>query len=248
MKLPGQLEAEVAIKGLWLALAGLVALLLVGALVVQTVRIDGLRLCADLPLIGNVCAVDIEGWKPRALAAKDQRDAERAAHRATKDSYREAQAEAARLETARLARVRKQQEDITNAIENSYRARLVDLGVRAERLREELRARGEPIGSRASEPGTPVRDAPGRADEAAGDPRLPPDRGEPAEAGHFGRTPEEQLERDIVATRQALQLEALIDWVAGQAAIDPNAEPPPAGHAQSPSGSPLAGTGAMPAG
>ena len=71
------------------------------------------------------------------------------------------------------------------------------------------------------EPSLPVR----RADGATGDHRLSPAGGEPDRIGPLDRTAEEQLERDIVATQQALQLDALIDWVEQQTAIDPNAGP-----------------------
>lgn len=73
MKLPGQLEAEYAVTGLRIALAGLLLLSGVVGCTVQTVRIDGAQVA--LPLIGTIGP---QGWKPYAeelegkLAAKDE--------------------------------------------------------------------------------------------------------------------------------------------------------------------------------
>jgi len=209
--MPGWASAKLAVSGLRAALFGLVLFAAIAAAVVQTVRLEGL----------HVWPISITGWIKTAGEFEGQRDAERSAHRKTKDDYRAAQAEAARREAARLEHVRAQQEDITDAIEHDYRARLADLGARAERLRQELRARAEPAGAGRGVEGAALRDAAGGAGEAAGDHRLPAAR---ERTGAFERTEEEQLERDIIATRQALQLDALISWVIEQSAIDPNAE------------------------
>lgn len=225
MNLPGWTSAKLAVSGWRAALIRLAFILLFGAVVVQTVRLEGFKLWP----------ISIAGWietaeqfERAAQLREGERDAERAAHQATKDNYRAAQAEAARLEAARLDRVRAQQEDISDAIELDYRARLADLGARAERLRQELRTRGEPAGAGRGVEGAALRDAAGGSGEAAGDYRLPAVGAGSARrsgAGLFGRSPEEQLERDVVATRQALQLDALISWVLEQSAIDPNADP-----------------------
>jgi len=211
--LPAWTGTRVAVKGIWAAFIAIIVLAALAAAAVQTVRLEGLR----------VWPFEVTGWIDKAATFEAERDAERSAHRKTKDDYRAAQAEATRLEAERLARVRDQQEEINDAIEQDYRARLADLGNRAERLRQDLRARTEPAGAPAGERGPALRDAAGRADGAPGDHRLPPPGGERAAAAIFGRTPGEQLERDIVATKQALQLDALIDWIEQQIAIDPNA-------------------------
>lgn len=170
--------------------------------------------------------IHIDGWKDKAETFQGERNAERTAHQATKTNYRAAQAEAALREAARLERVRAQQEEISDAIEQDYGARLAELGARAERLRQELRTRAEPAGAGGGIEGAAFRDAAGRAGEATGDRGFPAtgNGSEGGRRGAFGRTEEEQLERDIVATRQALQLDALISWVLEQSAIDPNAE------------------------
>lgn len=207
--------ARIAVKGIWAAAIAAVVIASLASGVVQTVRLEGLK----------VGPFAVTGWIAKAKAREAERDAERTAHQTTKDEYRAAQAQAALLEAARLKRVRQQQEEITNAIEKDYRGQLADLGARAERLRTQLRARAEPAGPPAGERGAPLRNTAGRADGATGDHRLSSAGGEPARIGPLHRTAEEQLERDIVATQQALQLDALIDWVEQQTAIDPNAGP-----------------------
>lgn len=206
-------SARIAIKGLWAALIAAAFLIVLAFATVQTVRLEGLK----------VWPISITGWIETAKVREDERDAERKAHAKTKTDYREAQAEAARQEADRLNRVRAQQKEITDAIEQDYRARLADLGARADRLRGQLRSRTDFAGSPTGEPSTPLRHPAAGTDGTPGDRRLPSSGGERASSGNFGRSPEEQLERDIVATRQALQLDALIDWVGAQTAIDPNA-------------------------
>ena len=213
MKLPGQLEAEIAIKTVWLVVAGLAFAALVGALVVQTVRLEGLK----------VWPITVTGWIETADTYERERDAERNVHAKTKGEYRAAQSKAARQEAARLKHVREKQEEITDAIETDYRGQLADLRARAERLRSQLQSRTDIVSKAAGKRSAEVRDTTGRTGAPAADHRLPAAGEERATGGVFGRTPEEQLERDIVATQQALQLDALIDWVERQAAIDPNA-------------------------
>ena len=149
--------------------------------------------------------------------ARGERDDERAAHGQTKTDYREAQAEAARQEQKRIERVKAEQQEITDAVEADYRRQLAGLRARAERLREELRAGAGAAGAGGSGEMPGLSTATGRTAEAAGD------RGFSAP---FGRSPAEQLERDVIATGQAIQINALIDWLLAQAAIDPNAAEP----------------------
>ncbi|MBB3034070.1 hypothetical protein [Alteriqipengyuania lutimaris] len=215
MTLPAWTSARIAMSGLRAAIIGGLFIIVLLAAAVQTLRLEGLK----------VRPFKTTGWIEKARTYKSERDSERTAHRKTKDDYRTAQEKAQRLETARLERVRTQQEEITDAIQRNYRARLGKLDARAQRLRDELRARSQPDGSSADQRSTAVRSTTGRADAAPGDHRLPPYQGENTNAGSLDRSPQEQLERDIVATQQAIQLDALIDWVERQTAVDPNAEP-----------------------
>ena len=183
---------------------------------------------AAITMLGAICAVQLI-WIEPALrdriadrtferdTARQERNDERAAHQQTKIDYREAQAEAARLEQKRLDRVRDEQQEITDAVEADYRRQLAGLHARAERLREELRA-----GAGAAGPGRGIEmlDLPaasGGSAEATGDHGF---------SAPFDRDPAEQLERDVIATEQAIQLNALIDWLLKQHAIDPNADLP----------------------
>lgn len=144
---------------------------------------------------------------------------ERRAHAQTKAAYRAAQAEAARLEGLRKTRVEAEQKEISDAVVATYETRLADARARAGALREQLRRGTTRPGERAAGaadgqplPGTGAT-ARGAA-EAAGDPRLP------APGGWA-------IEERLIATEQALQLDALIDWVTRQAAVEVNPPVPP---------------------
>ncbi|WP_370189227.1 hypothetical protein [Qipengyuania sp.] len=207
MRVPAWTSAEVALKGVWCAAIGTVILISLGFAGVQTARLEGFKLGP----------ISMTGWIETAKTAAAERDAEKGAHRKTKTDYRNAQAEAAELERQRLARVRREQQEISDAIEADYNARLADARARAERLRKELRTRDTATrkGGSLEVPG--LSTAGDRAAAATADARLPA-----AERGSA-----DQLERDLVATEQALQLDALIDWIIRQAEIDPNANAQP---------------------
>ena len=167
---------------------------------VQTTRLYGFQFWS----------ISMRGWIEAAEQFERERDAERAAHRQTKTDYRNAQIEAARLESQRLERVRTEQQEITDAVEADYSARLADARARAERLRENLRTRSA-TRSAADPISMPGLSAAGAGTSAAAEnTRLP--------------SGTEQLERDLIATEQALQLDALIDWVQRQSAVEVNAE------------------------
>mgnify|MGYP006393383577 CR=1 FL=1 len=136
-----------------------------------------------------------ELWQARAAI-------EAANHRQTKDNYRAAQDEAARLEAERLAQVKARQEEVTDAVSKDYAARLAELRARYQRLRDQAGSAAGGAADRVAVPAVP--DAPRAVDEAA-DLRL---------AGTAGDclTPDERL----IAAELALQLEGLIDWVEGQ--------------------------------
>ncbi len=189
---------------------------------------------AAITMLGAICAVQLI-WIEPALrdriadrtferdTARQERNDERAAHQQTKIDYREAQAEAARLEQKRLDRVRDEQQEITDAVEADYRRQLAGLHARAERLREQLQSGTGTAGAGTSIAMPRLPSAGSGSAEAAGDNGLP---------AAFDRDPAEQLERDVIATEQAIQLNALIDWLLKQNAIDPNSGDPSARGAQ----------------
>lgn len=198
------------------ALTGIAAILFIPLLLfaaIQTVRIEG-ALCR--PAAGKageseVAACLVDGFK-QDVAHLDQtiaertgeRDAERAAHNATRTSYRLAQQEALRREQEREARVAAQQQEINDEITRDYGRRLAAARAAAERVRREtVRTSKHSAGASGSEPVPGLSPAAGRADDAA---------------GHSGLSVDERL----VATEQAIQLDALISWVERQSAVDPN--------------------------
>ena len=199
------LTARHAVTGVALAIASAAFLALAIFASVQTARIEGFHLWP----------VSITGWKKTAQIRERERDAERTAHQQTKVRIEETMLEAERLEQQRLGRVRKKQQEISDAIRQDYTSRLATVRARADSLRRDLQARTQPPAQPASlaVPGLPASSEGSAA--AAEDPRLP----------SAALTGAEQLERDLIATEQALQLDALIDFVLRQAAIDPNTSP-----------------------
>lgn len=186
---------------------GGLAVVALAGLAVQTVRIEG-ALCRQVEL-GEKPACVIQGFKQQISVlridldkVRRDRELEAASHRQTKDSYRAAQAEAEQLERERLARVSAQQKEITDEVAADFERRLADARARAERLRGKAAASG--AGAAGARPGQPMPgagDAAGRADEAARDPGL-------------------SLDERLIATEQALQLDALIDWLERQAKVE----------------------------
>lgn len=117
------------------------------------------------------------------------------------DASNRAQAEA----EANAARVKAEQERITDAKLATYRAGRAALLARFDRLRARDAARADP--GRAHAAGLPgAGSAAGRAHEASGEDGLPAARGL-------------SLEDALIASEQALQLDALIAWVEAQSAV-----------------------------
>ncbi|MDG6079738.1 hypothetical protein E3U23_11115 [Erythrobacter litoralis] len=200
--MPPWTTARIALKGVWLAAIGAAVLVLAIFASIQSVRLNGFHLGP----------ISIAGWIAKAGEYEAQRDSERLAHSTTKQTYRLAQEEAARLERERLERVTAEQEKISDAIENDYRARLAIVRDRADRLRQELSAGTGTEREAAGDSVPGLSHAAAGSNETASDPRLPA----------TGRTTN-QLERDLIATEQAIQLDALIGWVEAQAKVDPAA-------------------------
>ena len=199
--MPAWTSATLALKGAWAAAIGAVMLALVIFASVQTARLNGF----------HVGPIGMRGWIRTAELRAEERDAEIRAHRATKETYRAAQAIAAQLETDRLTKIQAQQEAIRNATARDYQSRLDSVRARADQLRREAAARAGSAGPG----GTVAVPAPCAAGGGAA--------AEAADQG-FPRSFEEQLARDLIASEQAEQLDALIDFVIAQNAINPNAD------------------------
>lgn len=184
--------------------------------VIQTIRIEG-AFCGGVE-VGEKPSCIIRGWKQEVqilrinlAEAEAFGRTEAAKHKATKQAYRDAQEEAARLEAERLARVVARQKEITHEVEADYRQRIAALRARADRLRAQAEAaRGSGAAGatgdlQLSKAGDPAR----RADEA------PDCRAIPA--------PDviTEIRCREIAEEQATQLGALIDWVERQFQVQP---------------------------
>lgn len=192
---------------------------------VQTVRIEGIG--CDYPEEGKpecwwtgykadnaVIRIDLE-----AMTVK--RDTEVEKHRATKQNYIDAQAQAATNQENMRRRVIAQQQEITREVESNYRQRLAANDAHYRRLLDRERTRGANLAS------------------AAGDLQLPGDGGTASGADVAARhqrlsakyrnrrviTPQEDcapgrvclsFEEARIASDQAEQLDAWIDWAEDQ--------------------------------
>lgn len=131
--------------------------------------------------------------------------AEQAAHLGTVNAFLAASAQAQKDAEANAQRVAREQEVITDAVTSEYRADLAALRARFDRLRATSAAAANP--GRADPAGLPrLSDAAGRTDAPAGQAGFPA-------AGQLS------LPDALIASEQALQLQALIDWVNAQSAI-----------------------------
>lgn len=140
----------------------------------------------------------------------------------TVKDYQEAVTAARLAAEMNVARVETEQAEITQEIVDDYENRLAEARARAARIYGAGGLRGTApagaAGSGAGAAGVPgLSAAPGRTGPATGENRLPAPG---ATAGEL--TPPDAL----VATEQALQLQALIEWVNRQAAVEvvPSAE------------------------
>lgn len=153
-------------------------------------------------------AITIPGLRADLAASAKLVEATQIAHLGTITNFIDASAKAQADAKANALRVKAEQEEITDAKLATYRADLADLRARFGRLR----ARGAATDPRRADPaGLPAAgNAPGRTGQAPGEDRLPA-------AGVMGAGL--TLEDALIASEQALQLNALIDWVEAQSAV-----------------------------
>ena len=165
--------------------------------------IAGLAAATILALLLIAAKIDARHFRKQSAQFEQLYRAETAAHAQTVANYRLAAERARAADRANAERVRAAQASINERTSNDLQARLADARARAERLRRQAQAGGNPgIGGGAS---VPANAAPApRAGQAAGQDRLPDsDR--------------------LIATEQAIQLDELIKWVRAQAIVEPNA-------------------------
>lgn len=153
-------------------------------------------------------------------ALRDQRDravaaaaAEKHAHRQTVEGFRTATRIAQQQAKDNVTRVKTEQAVITKEITDDFEMRIAAARGRARSRAAELErlrtaARGADPGSAAATgvPGLPAAAA--ATDEAAGQAGLSPEPGTLS------------LEDALIATEQAIQLDALIDWVEAQSGVN----------------------------
>ena len=141
--------------------------------------------------------------------------AEKAAHAQTVANFRLATEQAQRAAEANAKRVLTEQQRISEGVSHDYQAQLVDVRARADALRVRLaKAAGDP-GRAGAGDASEIPGAAGGPDDAAAKAGLPA----PGAEGW-------SLDDRVIATEQALQLEALQEWVRQQSQIDFNAPPP----------------------
>lgn len=140
---------------------------------------------------------DRNRWKSTASLRQQQVAAEQAAHLATVATYRAAAEQARAADAANVARVQSEQARINERTSHDFQSRIAAARARSGQLRRQAEgAASNPGGGRAA----PV-------------PALPAAAGGLAQAaGENGLPATDQL----IATEQAIQLDALIDWVRRQ--------------------------------
>ena len=164
--------------------------------------IAGLAAALILGLL--LAAAKIELRHERKAANRFERlyRAEVQAHAATAANVRTATAAARAADRANATRVRAAQTGISERSAYDYETRLAAARARAGRLRAQAPARAA-VGDRRAAPVPGLSAAAPGAAPAPGQDRLPdPDA--------------------LIATEQAIQLDALIAWVRAQGAVDPN--------------------------
>lgn len=154
---------------------------------------------------------DIADRDGQIIRVSLERDAEAAAHLGTVNAFLAASKQAQKDAEANAQRVAREQEIITDAKVAEYRADLGDLRARAGRLRNAAgRAAIDPgHADAAGLPGLPG--AAGRIDAASGEAGFPPAGDQ--QAGALS------LPDALIASEQALQLDALIGWIEAQSTV-----------------------------
>ena len=164
--------------------------------------VAGLAAAAILALLLIGAKIDARHFRKQSAQFEQLYRAEAKAHAETIATFKLATERARDADRANVRRVEAAQSSISERITNDFEARLADARARAYRLRGSAPApTGHGAGRSTPMPGLPA--AASGAPETAGQDRLPhPDR--------------------LIATEQAIQLDALIQWVRAQASVEPS--------------------------
>ena len=164
--------------------------------------IAGLVAATILALLLIGAKIDARHLRKQSARFEQLYRAEAKAHAETIANVRLATERARAADHANIRRVEAAQSSISERITNEFEARLADARTRADRLRRPAQAATD-RGPRRSAPMPGLPAAAAGARDTAGQDRLPhPDR--------------------LIATEQAIQLDALIKWVRAQASVDPS--------------------------
>ena len=177
----------------------------------RLLNIQGIAgIAAALALLAMLLVQKIETrhWRKQSGEFEQLYHAEQNAFVRTVADYRAAAAAARAADLAAAERVRAEQRTITERIANDFATRLTAARDRAERLRIAAGAAASDPCGRASPPVSGLPAAACGVAQTPGKDRLPVQAGGSTDA--------------LIATEQALQLDALIRWVRAQAGVDPN--------------------------
>jgi hypothetical protein len=157
------------------------------------------RFWPAIPIIGLAVALMLT--RNTLGNVKHDRDAWKAAHAQLQSDTRGKTAEAKAADAANVIRVERAQSSVSQETDRDYQAQLAALRRRYDALRLRTGAAQANPGGGGGAPMPGVPSPAGRADAAAAQDGLPP-------------------EDALIASEQALQLEALQSWVRGQAAVE----------------------------
>lgn len=169
----------------------------------------GLALCAVLLVVLAIEQRQGSRWRSAAQRSEAALKAEQAASAQTIADLRVAAAAAKAADAANLQRVAAEQSAINQRSSDDFETRISDARALAVRLQQQLAAGAANTGHRGA---TTMPGVPTGAQAAAG----------AAAEDRFS------LADRLIATEQAVQLDALIKWVRAQSAVDPGNAPPPA--------------------
>lgn len=177
----------------------------------------GVLVIMSVPLLMHQFVIDpkLRGERDAATALQEKAEGElmreQAVHAQIVAQYRQRAAEAAAADAANLLRVRGEQDTITQEISDDYQAKLAAARNRAAELDRRLRIANTPArtdpGSGSGAPVSGLSASTERTAEAAAQERF-------SDAGM-------SLSDRLLATEQAIQLNALIDWVEAQSQVEP---------------------------
>ena len=160
-------------------------------------------IAASLALLGLLLVQkgETRHWRKQSQGFEKLYRGEQQAHALTVANYRAAADIARRADAANRERVLAAQAGINERTINDYEARVGDARARADRLRRQAGAAATDRGAGRAAPVSPAS-PPARAADG------------PAAQGGF------PLRDRLIATEQAIQLDALVKWVRAQAAVD----------------------------